>query len=314
MRKLSVWIAVIILGWTSSAPALWAAGQDTYREAYDAGFQDGSAVGMRHRENHRAFDFANDPAYVDATRGYDPQTHDRDVYRVAYRRGFEDGYEEGYGLGAARQSPPASQTDSAAAAAPAGKGLAGRYIVPKGTEIRIRLLDTLATQRNEVGDSFRSETVGDVIIDGEIAIPSGSKIYGEVTLVKRAGRIRGRSEMNLKFDQVELPDGHRFPFDATVVSIEEQRDEKVKEDDGTLEAPSDVGGDAKKIGAAAGIGALIGILAGGGAKVGAAIGALTGTAGVLAMRGSDLLLPVETELVVKLNQNVTVTSGLLRKR
>jgi hypothetical protein len=313
MRKLSVWIAVILLGWTSSAPALWAASQDTYREAYDAGFQDGSAVGMRHRENHRAFDFANDPAYVDATRGYDPQIHDRDVYRVAYRRGFEDGYEEGYGLGAARQSSPAPQ-ESGSSETPVDRGLAGRYVVPKGTEVRVRLLDTLATQRNEVGDSFRAETVGDVIVDSDIAIPSGSKIYGEVTLVKRAGRIRGRSEMNLKFNQVELPDGHRFPFDATVVSIEEQRDEKVKEDEGTLEAPSDVGSDAKKIGAAAGIGALIGILAGGGAKVGAAIGALTGTAGVLAMRGSDLLLPVETELVVKLNNDVTVTSGLLRKR
>ncbi len=313
MRKLSVWIAVLLLGWTTAAPGLWAASQDTYREAYDAGFQDGSAVGVRHRENHLAYDFADDHAYLDATRGYDPQTHDREVYRVAYRRGFEDGYEEGYGLGAGRQSPSSPQ-DGTTGEAPAAKGLAGRYVIPKGTEVRVRLLDTLATQRNEVGDSFRAETVGDVIIDSEVAIPSGSKVFGEVTLVKRAGRIRGRSEMNLKFSQVELPDGRRFPFDATVVSIEEQRDEKVKNDDGTLEAPGGKGGDAKKIGAAAGIGALIGILAGGGAKVGAVIGALTGTAGVLAMRGSDLLLPVETELVVKLNQDVTVTSGLLRKR
>ncbi|MEJ2082879.1 MAG: hypothetical protein P8Y94_12080 [Acidobacteriota bacterium] len=84
MRKLSVWIAVLLLGWTTAAPGLWAASQDTYREAYDAGFQDGSAVGVRHRENHLAYDFADDPAYLDATRGYDPQTHDREVYRVAY--------------------------------------------------------------------------------------------------------------------------------------------------------------------------------------------------------------------------------------
>ncbi len=313
MKKLSVWIAVMLLTWMPATPGLWAVSQDTYREAYDAGFQDGSAVGMRHREGHRAFDFANDPAYAEATRGFDPQTHDRDVYRVAYRRGFEDGYEEGYGLGTGDQSSSFAG-QAAGAAAPAGKGLAGRYVIPEGTEIRVRLLDTLATQRNEAGDNFRAETVGDVIVDGEVAIPSGSKVYGEVTLVKRAGRIRGRSEMTLKFREVELADGHRFPFDASVVSIEEQRDEKVEGEEGTLEAPSGAGSDAKKIGAAAGIGALIGILAGGGAKVGAAIGALTGTAGVLAVRGSDLILPVETELVVKLNQDVSVTSGFLRKR
>lgn len=312
MRKFSIWTAVILLGWTSLSPALWAARQDTYREAYDAGFQDGSAAGSRHRESHRAFDFANDPAYVDGLRGYDPQLHDADVYRVAYRRGFEDGYEEGYGLGV-MPPPPAGKasTDSDAAAE---RTLAGRFVVPQDTEVRIRLLDSLSTQRNEVGDPFKAETIGDLMADGEIAVPSGSKIYGEVSLVKRAGRIRGRSELNLKFREVELASGRRFPFDASVVAIEEQRDEKIKDDEGTIEAPGEKGGDAKKIGAAAGIGALIGILAGGGAKVGAAIGALTGTAGVLAMRGSDLVLPVETELVVKLNRDLTVSSGLLRTR
>ncbi|MFZ0430166.1 MAG: hypothetical protein WAO20_18755 [Acidobacteriota bacterium] len=312
MKRLAFWSTLIVLGWMFQAPPLAAANQDTYREAYDAGFQDGSAVGAQHRDHHRAFDFANDPAYIEALHGFDAKNHDREVYRVAYRRGFEDGYEEGYGLGAGPVS--SNGPGSPAPANSDARALAGRYVIPEGTEIRIRLLDSLATQRNEAGDPFRAETVGDVIIDNEVAVPSGSKIYGEVALVKRAGRIRGRSEITLKFREIELSEGHRFSFDATVVSIEEQRKEEVEDGEGTIKASSGTGGDVKKVGAATGIGALIGILTGGGAKVGAAIGAIAGTAGVLAIRGSDLVLPVETELVVRLDRDLTVRSGLLRAR
>ena len=291
-------------------PAL--AGLDTYRIAYDAGFADGKSAGSGDHSAGRPFDFANNADYHTGLRGFDPQVHERDVYQVAYRRGFEDGYEEGYGLGTQPRIAPRSAPVSAVDAQI--PSLSGRLTIPKDSTIEVRLQQTLATQRNEVGDDFRAEVIEDVLVGDIVAIRTGARVYGEITHVKRAGRVRGRAEMTLHFREIELVDGSRIPIDGTVVSIESRRKEEVKDDSGKLEAPGGKGGDAKKVGVAAGIGALIGVLTGGGggAKVGGAIGALTGVAGVLTSRGSDLILPTETELTIRLNRDAIATPGLLR--
>jgi type IV secretion system protein VirB10 len=298
------------------APAFSVANQDTYRAAYDLGYADGTAAGKQDHSGSKPFDFANRAGYQDGLRGFDDQVHDRDVFVVGYRRGFEDGYEVGYGL--AGSSPSPSSPDPAASpAAPASaqqSNLTGRTVVPAGTQISIRLRETLSSQRNERDDEFRAEVLKGVEVNSVVAIPAGSQIYGTITHVKRAGRIRGRSEMNLRFDEIVLPSGSRFPLEATVVSVEEQAEEEVKDEEGTIQGKSTKGKDARKIGFTTGIGALIGVLTGGGsgAKVGAAVGAIGGSAGVLATRGRDIVLPSGTELQIKLDQEAAVPTGLLR--
>jgi len=301
-------MALILAAWL--LPVM--AGQDTYRIAYDAGFADGKVAGSQDRTAGRPFDFANNTGYHEALRGFDPQVHTRDIYQVAYRRGFEDGYEEGYGLGPEprivnRSSPAASHANQ-----PLSVG--GRVTIPKDTTIEVRLQQTLATQRNQVGDDFRAEVIEDVVVDNLTIIPARSRIYGEITHLKRSGRVRGRAEMTLHFQEVELADGSQISIDGSVISIEPRRKEQVADDSGKLEAPGQKGEDAKKVGVAAGIGALIGVLTGGGggAKVGGAIGALTGVAGVLTSRGNDLTLPTETELTIRLNRDATASIGMLR--
>ena len=292
--------------------ALSAASQDTYRVAYDIGYADGTEAGKQDRGDSRPFDFANEIGYQDGLNGFDEQIHDRDVYVVGYRRGFEDGYEVGYGLNEPSQPAPAGRADGSTVGQQSS--LTGRTVVPVGTEISIRLLETLSSQRNERDDEFRAEVLKSVEVNSVVAIPAGSQIYGTITYVKRAGRIRGRSEMNLRFDELELLSGTRLPMEATVVSIEKQADEGVKDDEGTIQGNGNKGGDAKKIGFTTGIGALIGVLTGGssGAKVGAAVGAVGGTAGILATRGRDIVLPSGTELQIRLDQEATVPTGLLR--
>lgn len=286
--------------------------QDTYREGYDAGYTDGVEAGSRDRNEGQPYDFANKMAYQEASRGFDDNSHDRDVYAVAFQRGFEDGYEEGYGLGRGRQAPQGSST-SAQRSFPS-VAVSGRTTVPKGTQMRVRLLQTLTTQRNEIGDDFRAEVVEPLLIDGEEVISARTRIYGVISHLKRAGRIKGRSEMNLKFTQIDLPHGNSVPIEASVVSVEERRDEEVKDDAGTVQGPGEKGKDAKKVGTSTGIGALIGILTGGakGAKIGAAVGAVAGLAGVLATRGSDMVLHSETELVIRLDQDISLSTGVLR--
>ena len=104
-----VLVSVVLGVWSATL-----AQQETTRIAYDSGYSDGFESGKRDRGEKRPFDFANQPAYQNAQRGFDEQVHDRDVYTGAYRRGFEDGYEVGYGLGRnlrAVPSPPPSQAE-----------------------------------------------------------------------------------------------------------------------------------------------------------------------------------------------------------
>jgi type IV secretion system protein VirB10 len=289
---------------------------DTYREAYESGFTDGVDSGRKDWERRGPFDFASNLSYQDANRGFRSDLHDRDVYVVAYRRGFEDGYGEGYGLGGgAKVSATAGQplVSTEGVTQQGQEGHTHRLLI--GTRIHIRLLETLSTQRNERGDRFRAEVLRDVLVGEEIAVPAGSAVSGTITHLKRAGRIRGRSEMNLHFDAIELPSGVRVPLAATVASIEQRADEEVKDEEGVIEGKSGTSRDVKRVGAATGIGALIGILAGGGkgAKVGAAVGLATGAAGVLATRGSDIVLYPDTELTIQLEREAVFSQGILRR-
>jgi len=305
-------VLVIVLafgfGVSDSGFAAEAAQPDTYRQAYDAGHEDGLVAGRKDRSSHRPFDFANNQSYQDALRGFQEGVHDRDVYIVAFRRGFEDGYEEGYGLVERRTD----ESDSVSPPPDRQTALVGqptnRKLIPKGTEFRACLLETLSTKINERGDNFTAELVRPIEVDSQIVIPEGARVHGTITYLKRAGRIKGRAEMNLRFNEIELTDGTVIPIEGTVKSIEERADEEVKNEEGTLQGSGSKGKDLRKIGTSSGLGALLGALAGGGkgAKIGAATGAIGGLAGVLFTRGDDVVLFPETELVIRLDRDTLI--------
>ncbi|MGH9339236.1 MAG: hypothetical protein ACRD1R_06560 [Acidobacteriota bacterium] len=184
--------------------------------------------------------------------------------------------------------------------------------VSEGQEIWVELLDSLSTERNSKGDKFRSKTVQDVKLNGRVVIPKGTRVLGEVSFIKRAGRIAGRAEMNLRFDELHLENGARVPIRARLVSLGETADEQ--EEEGTISSEGTKGKDAKKIGAATAIGALLGVLTGGkkGAATGSAIGAVVGLAGVLATRGGEIELVPETQLRIRLMSDAVISERALQ--
>lgn len=307
-----VWLLALVgcyLGMT--ALGSMAQEPDTYQFAYDRGRALGEAAGREDRLAQRAFDYEQRHEYQDALDGFDPAIHDREVYRVAFRRGFEDGYEAAY-----QQETKNEESGGAAEqVSDFNRRFAGREALPAGTELKLRLLDSVGTERNEVGDRFRCEVAEPVVREGRVVIPRGAVVWGEITGLKRAGRIRGRSELVLVFRSLELPEGAEVPLEGVLVGVEELQRERVEPTvEGTLRSTADHGEDARKVGLAAGIGALIGLLTGGGggAQKGAVIGAAGGVAGVLATKGKPLFLPVETGLVIRLKREALVPTGLLR--
>lgn len=280
-------------------------GQETYRQGYDAGFAEGLSAGQEDQEARHPFDFANKPVYQEASEGFDPTVHVRDVYTVAFRRGYEDGYEEGYGLveGKPITSDAVDSTSLRQSSA--------TFEIPRGTQLRVKLLDTLTTRRNEEGDLFRVEVVENVRVGDRIAVPEGSRITGRISYLRRPGRIRGKAEMTLIFEELQLPSQQRVPLKASVASIEERSRSQIKDEEGTVEGPGSKRKDATRVGAGAGVGALIGVLTGGGsgAKSGAASGAIVGLAGVLVTRGDDMVLYSETELEIELEEKLVLPAS-----
>lgn len=316
MRWFSYQIGMLaMIGILLMGPA-WAFQQtDTYREAYDSGYTSGVEAGKFDRFDNRPYDFANRSEYQSALRGFNQWRHDREVYSVAFRRGFEDGYEVGYGLSSGSRSGEGQDHGGASPLPETYDPSSGQYKIPAGTEIHVRLTNTLSTQRNERGDRVEAETTEELAIGDDIVIPADSKVRGIITELKRPGRIRGRAEMDLRFTEIELPTGELINIHALISSLEERADESVKKGEGTVEAPGTKGEDTKKVGIASGVGALIGVLAGGGrgGAIGAAVGAAAGVSGVLVSRGQHIILPSETEMVIRLERNAVWKSGLLRR-
>lgn len=179
--------------------------------------------------------------------------------------------------------------------------------VPEGTKIVFTLNDTLSTQSNREGDRFSGVVSRSVRVGEHIVIPEGSVVRGEVTSVKRAGRVKGRAELGLRFNEIELPDGPKLALSASLTGLDESEKEKVTEE-GQVKGEGSKKRDAATLGAAAGIGAAIGAIAGGGkgTAIGAGSGAAVGTGLVLLTRGKDVKVKRGSELAIQLDRELIV--------
>ena len=184
---------------------------------------------------------------------------------------------------AVRRAPRATQT-----AAPAPTTVS----VPAGTQLKVRLNETLSSKESRVGDRF-TVTVIDPVRYNE------ATIRGHVGSINKSGKIKGRTSMNLDFDSITMPDGRTGRLHGYVSRVYGQ-DAGRADNEGGVESGSRTKQAIKRGGIGAAAGAIIGGIAGGGK--GAAIGLLiggAGGAGSLAVQGSkELKLENGTELLV----------------
>jgi hypothetical protein len=206
---------------------------------------------------------------------------------------------------AASPAAPSSQATPASAPAANTPTPASKYYeVPKGTQLPLALHNTVSTHSAHVGDQVYLETVFPIVINGRILIPAGSYVSGEITEVKRPGRIHGRGELGIKLNHLILPNAYDVNFNASPRDADTGGNETV-DNEGKIKGDSDKAGDAGTVIRTTGSGALIGAIAarsGEGAGMGAGIGAAAGLAAVLLTRGPDAVLPRGTTLNVTLNR------------
>jgi len=169
-------------------------------------------------------------------------------------------------------------------------------LVPIGTNLKVRLEDTLSSKNARVGDRFTATVVDPSRFDE-------ARVYGHISSIQKSGKIKGRTSMNLAFDRVELRDGRKGTLHGYVTRVYGEGSGRADEEGG-VESGSRTKQTVKRAGIGATVGAIVGGIAGGGK--GAAIGLIiggAGGAGSLAVQGSkELKIESGTEMLVKVTR------------
>lgn len=216
-----------------------------------------------------------------------------------------------------QETPPAAP-EVAATATETPSGLKQReqppenaIVVPRGTRVPLVLINSVSTKHAAPGDRVYLESVYPVAIEGKILIPPGTYVSGSVTEVKRPGRVKGRGELYVRFEQMILPNGTIRDFTGRVGALDGRSPEGFDREEGKITSESNKGGDARSVGEATAIGTSVGTIAGAaggrtgmGLGLGAAAGAAAGLAGVLFSRGPDAILEKGTQLDMVLDRDL----------
>jgi hypothetical protein len=293
-----------------------AQGQSTALErGYRTGYSDGYNAGYKDIADHAARDYQNKEDYKRADRSYNETWGTVEDYRDGYQQGFEAGYGAGYERAAFNSALPAGfkrrgtvAVDSNAtgdnttvATTPPNNTDApvttqvGAISIPRNTILALELLTPLSTDVSHRGDPFQARIV-------EPAEYAGYIVEGRVVEVKRPGKVKGTAQLQLAFDQIRSTDHQTATLRAELMEITPMGDQAPEVDsEGGVKGRDSTKDDVAKVGAASGIGAIIGTIAGGGkgAAIGAIIGGGAGTAGVMTQRGKDVRLDKGQQLKIR---------------
>jgi hypothetical protein len=165
-------------------------------------------------------------------------------------------------------------------------------LIPVGTDLKIRINDTLSSKQSRIGDRFTATVIDPSRFDE-------ARLNGHVSSIQKSGKVKGRTSMNLAFDSVELRDGRRGVLHGYVTRVYGEGSGRA-DNEGGVESGSRGNQTVKRAGIGATVGAIVGGIAGGGK--GAAIGLIVGGAGgagSLAIKGSkELKIESGTEMLV----------------
>ena len=186
------------------------------------------------------------------------------------------------------ESEPTAATTAANVNAPLPTEL------PAGTNMTVRMIEEVDSEKATVGQTFRASLVQAVNFPGgsQVAFPRGSDVVVKLVNTKDSGKLTGKAELTLSLWSVKVGD--------RIIDVDTQTV--------TKESDSRGGKTATMAGGGAVLGAVLGGIAGGGkgAAIGAAAGAGAGTGAELATKGQRVKIPSETQLTFVLDNPVRI--------
>lgn len=173
------------------------------------------------------------------------------------------------------------------------------YQIKQGTELGVVLQTPLSSNINKRGDQFVTRLAQPLMFKGKSILPKETEIRGLVKRVDKFEKLGDRASLFLLFDQIVLPDGRRFPIEASLDTGKGQDALKIK---------GKIVKDATIIGASALVGTLAGkkTLGKDGEKKGLVVGTVAGAGAVILSNMKEIRLSVDTELIVKLDEPLLI--------
>lgn len=175
---------------------------------------------------------------------------------------------------------------------PVTKAQAQKVTVPAGTRFLVRMIDSVDSSKNRVGDRFHASLEGNLVANGKVVARKGASVYGRLAKAKSAGRVSGGSALTLELTDISI-NNSLYPLVTSDYQV-------VGKGSGGKTAKRTIGG--------AGLGAVIGAIAGGGkgAAIGAAAGGGAGAVASVITKGEKVRVPSETLLEFRLMQPTTL--------
>jgi len=209
--------------------------------------------------------------------------------------------------GTAPQADPAAPAATAQAPAPQKKS----YTVPAGTKVLLQLRSAINTKSAKPGDGVYLASTFPVVVGNRVMISAGVYVQGVIDRVARAGRVKGRAQLDMHFTSIIFPNGSVAEIPGVVNSLPGAGKQSVEDDgEGTIEQAGDKGRNAGKVAevsipTGATVGSIGGLesghpIAGGLAGVGAGLAA----AGLVSLftRGADVNIETGTQVEMVLQR------------
>lgn len=191
-----------------------------------------------------------------------------------------------------RTSTDASQRPSPFRAQRVSRTSRPSLTIPAGTELSVRLDETVDTKQVRADDRFFATLDAPLVVHGRTVLPKGTVFQGHVTVAKTSGRFHGVGLLGLTLDSFAL----RGATYRVQTYTEYRTSSAHKKRNAVL------------IGGGAGVGAALGAVSGVGAEIGAGAGAAAGTTTAFITGKRSVKLPVETPLEFALSTKLDVRS------
>ena len=147
--------------------------------------------------------------------------------------------------------------------------------VPYGTELAVRLTETLSSDLNQPGDTFLASLASPIVIGDRVIVPEGAGVKGKIVDARNARRFSGRSALVIEVTHLA--------YNGRTYELRSSQYSKQGASRNAYAAAAITGG--------TGVGAIIGTVVGRGK--GAAIGAVLGAAAGTGVQAVTKLAPAE---------------------
>src|SRR3989442_505426 len=101
---------------------------------------------------------------------------------------------------------------------------------PPVSKVFAVLTKSVDTKTAKAGDELNLRTLNDVLVDGVIVIPSGSRLIGHVSEIKDKAKNAPQSQLAIVIDQAITKDEMKIPLQAIIAAIAAPQDDSLSSD------------------------------------------------------------------------------------